>query len=191
MTPPLIWVGTLLAALSIVGLRLAWRLPRRSRIANAACWLLLAAGLVCGAVAAGAWGVAVASLGAMGAAMLCLAHALLIAPPDRPRPIPRRTADRQGGSVREIARRTGTFLLVVPGALVAALAFCLGLSALFRLAGGSEANANALALFALPLVWMGLATLMLLTGRRGVQYAALAVPFTLGAAGLILAGGAA
>ena len=94
-------------------------------------------------------------------------------------------------NARAIARRTGTFLLVVPGALVAALAFCLGLSALFRLAGGSEANANALALFALPLVWMGLATLMLLTGRRGVQYAALAVPFTLGAAGLILAGGAA
>ena len=67
--------GYLLAVAGVLVLRLSWGLAGRSRMLNAAGWAALAAAVLCGAVAAGAWGITVVSLWATATAFVLLAVA--------------------------------------------------------------------------------------------------------------------
>ena len=164
------------AAGGVAVLRLAWTRPSRSTSLNLAGWGLLVAGAVTGAMLGGAWGVAIAALVGMTAALLVLAHAAATSPRSARAAAPSRQAGiAPAGEPLALKRRLLTFVITVPLGLAAALAFALGLRGALMLSGAGEANANAAALFAVPLAWGLLAYLVLLRERRAEQYATLAL----------------
>lgn len=171
----LLWLAALLAIGTIGVLRFAWAQPRRSAALNSAGWALLAAAVIAGASAAGAWGVAMASLWAMGAAAVLLGFAV-IGSEAREGRAPKRGVGMlpAAGEELRLGRRFGTFAIVVPGALAASIAFAIGLRAIALFAGWSEAGSNALALFTVPIAWGILATVLLMQQRRTAQLASLA-----------------
>jgi hypothetical protein len=132
-------------------------------------WLLMLGGAVCGWAAAGAWGTAAAALFPMAGALLLLAIAALTSEPTKLRASNRRAGllPERGEPIR-IAGRLLTFVLV--GVLAAALGsgIAVALGALLLLMGMSEANAYALALQLMPLIWAALAfAVMMQPSRRG------------------------
>ena len=168
--------GSVTAVAGVAVLRLAWARPRRSLPLNAIGWILLAAAMVAGWVMAGAWGVSVITLWAMGAAFVLLAVAAWQSPPAR-RKASRRRAGMlpEAGEPLHLGRRVATFLIVVLAAMLASLAIAIAVRWLSLLTGASEANANVLALFVVPLAWTILAFLILMTGSRKRQLAIVAI----------------
>lgn len=77
------------------------------------------------------------------------------------------------GEPRRIGRRIGTFLLVMVAGLAASIAFAVGVRGIGGALGWHEADANVIALFAVPLAWGVLATVLLMQVRRQVQVATL------------------
>ncbi|WP_230281577.1 hypothetical protein [Croceicoccus sp. Ery15] len=170
--------GSALAVLGVVMLRWSWGRPRRATLPNLAGWASLAAAVICGAAAAGAWGIAVASLWAMGAACALLAWAGLTAAP--PATNARRASDRRAGMLPQgdeplrLGGRVLTFLLVAVLSMAASIAIALGMRWIALLCGTAEGNASVLALFAAPLAWTILAYALLMTASRKRQFAMIA-----------------
>lgn len=188
---PLVWIGSAAALAAILMLRAAWARPRRSAARNGAAWAMLLVGAALGLVGNGAWGLAMVSLFAMGAAALLLTHAALTSPPGK-----LRASERQAhilpakGEPRHYGRRLVTFLLTVPLAFAAALLVALGARGAAGLAGWSDADGNGMALLLLPLLWGILAFVLLMQPRRRTQWLTLIVP-ALASLGLIWIGGGA
>lgn len=172
----LLWLSALAAISGVAVLREAWALDKRSLGANSAGWALLAAAAGFGGTAAGAWGVAVASLVAMTAAAILLGWAALKAPAGRERASNRRVKMLpEAGEPLRLGRRLATFALVGIAGFAASIALAIGLRWLALAIGWSEANANSLALFAVPLAWGILATILLMQQTRKSQVATLAI----------------
>ena len=172
----LLMAGTAGAIAAIALLRFSWSRPQRSVWGNALGWFLLAASLAAGWIGAGAWGVSVIALWAMGAAFAVLAVAAWLSPPAKRKP----SSDRAGmlpeaGEPWHVGRRCATFLLVVLAGLIAAIALAIATRWAALLIGTGEANANVLALFVAPLGWTILTFLILMADSRRRQLGYLAV----------------
>jgi hypothetical protein len=173
---PLLWVAAGFGLVAVGVLRRAWSLPRRSSLWNGAGWALLLIAIVMAGQAEGTWGIAIVSMAIMTAALAALAVTGIRAEPGRAAASNRRVGLLpEGAEPRHIGRRFGTFALVMVGGLAASLCLALGIRGLGGLLGWHEANANALALFTLPVGWAILATIMLMQSRRRGQWAALAL----------------
>lgn len=83
------------------------------------------------------------------------------------------------GQPTRVGGRIGTFMMTTLAAMVSSVALAVASRGLFLLAGASEADANVIALFAVPLVWAVLAFIVLMTGSRRRQVAILAAPIAL------------
>lgn len=166
----LLWLACVMGAGGVGVLRYAWAMPRRVATANAAGWLLLLASVICAWHYAGAWGVSIAALVTTAAAFFALAVAGATSPTGRA-PVPRQ---RNGSAAtqdenRAIGRRVATFLLVMPGGCIAAIALGIAMRSIGTLLGWGEANANVAAVFAVPLVWAILAVVLLMQAHRRSQ----------------------
>lgn len=182
----------LLAAATAIGgaaaLRFAWSQPTRSMIWNGAGWGLFLVAACSAWVGAGAWGLAVASLCGMGAALALLAHAALTAPAVAGAKASNRRANMlpQGREPLFLRRRIVTFLIVVFVAMFVAIGIGIATRAVALLLGASEANANVLAFFAMPLVWVWFAYALLMEHRRTRQWQMLALWAVPGVLAIIL-----
>lgn len=176
MADLMLWTGMAAAALGVGVLRWSWSLKGRSTIANVVGWGALVTGCCLGGTAAGAWGVAVVSLVVMGVSLAFLAWAAAISPAR-----PGKSSDRrvrllpEGDGPLHITRRFATFALVILAGFVASVALAIALRTAALGLGWSEADANAAALFVVPIVWGTLATIMLMLRTRRQQFAALLV----------------
>ena len=167
---PLLWLACALGAAGVGALRRAWSLPRRSATANGAGWGLLALSALIAGLAEGAWGMSVAALTTMLAAFAALAIAAWRSPPARAKASNRRAGMLpEAGEPRRIGRRVATFLLVIVAGLVASIALALALRGLGGALGWSEANANVLALYSVPVTWAVLAFVLLMQQSRRSQ----------------------
>lgn len=170
----------LLACLAGAGgvalLRWSWSRKRRLWPVNAAGWGLLLAGSVLGWMAAGAWGLAVASLVAMTLATALLAWAAITAPAGKARSSQTRVRMLpDSGEPLRLGGRVVTFLLVVVGGLAASIALGIALQIAALGLGWQEADATATALIGVPLIWGVLATVLLMLEKRRGQMIALLV----------------
>lgn len=186
----LIWLSGAFAVAAVIVLRLSWGRPARSWGINAAGWGLLLAGLIVAASEAGAWGVAVASLSATGAAMVLLSKAVFEQPrwarPAKPLRQPGRVDMGEGSSV---GHALVTFTIVGPLALIASVLVAL-FSRLALLASGAvEADGNVAVLGLVPLVWPILAFALLMIEKRKTQLAVIGTISVAALAPVILAGG--
>lgn len=179
------------AAASVAGiavLRLAWARPRRSMGLNSVGWAAILLGCVLGALHSGAWGISLAAMAAMAAALLCLGHAGLWAPAGaagrasnrRVRMLP------EADEPLQLGRRIVTFLIVSVAAALISTGIAVGLRALGLFAGMGEADANVLALAAMPLAWTILGYALLMENTRRAQIKMLLIWAALTAIGLIL-----
>ncbi len=171
-----------------VALRRAWSLPRRSPQWNATGWGLFAVAAVLGWLGAGAWGVSVAGLCGMGAALVLLAYAAATAPAvDRARASNRRAgALPAAGEPWRVGRRIATFAIVVLVAAIVSIGLGLAARAILGWAGAGEANAITMGFFTMPLAWALLVFAVMLEERRARQWRLLAlasVPGVLAVAG--------
>ncbi|HEY6816063.1 MAG TPA: hypothetical protein VI168_11030 [Croceibacterium sp.] len=168
---PLLGLAAALGVAGVAVLRFAWSLPRRSVPWNAAGWGLLLAAAIGAALAEGAWGVSVASLLAMGAATIALAEAGARAPRGRAAASNRRVGMLpEAGEPRQIGRRIGTFALVILAGSAVSVGLATAMRGLGGLLGWHAANANALALFTVPVAWAVLCTVLLMQTRRRSQF---------------------
>lgn len=165
----------ILAAASAIGgaaaLRFAWSQPSRSMIWNGVGWGLFLVATLSAWIGAGAWGVAIAALCGMGAAVALLAYAAVTAPAIAGAKASNRRANMlpQGGEPLFLWRRIVTFLIVVIVAMIVSIGIGIATRAVALLLGAGEANANVLALFAMPLMWVWLAYALLMEHRRKRQ----------------------
>lgn len=167
---PLLVLALALGAGGVAVLRHAWSLPKRSAGWNAGGWSLLAAAVAAGWASDGAWGVAMASIAAMAAACAALAVAGLRSPPGKARSSNRRVGMLpEAGKPRRVGRRFGTFAIVILGGLVVSIGLAVAIRGLGGALGWNEANTLVLALYAVPLVWAVLATVLLMQARRRSQ----------------------
>jgi len=173
---PLLWLAAVAGVAGVGVLRLAWSLPRRSPTGNAASWGVLLASVVGAALAEGAWGISVVAMFTMAAAMTALAVAGARSPAGREKASNRRVGMLpEAGEPRRIGRRLGTFALVIVAGFAVSLGLALAMRGLGGLLGWHEANANALALFTVPLAWAVVCTVMLMQTSRRSQVLTLAV----------------
>lgn len=157
-------------------LRYAWSQARRRQGPILSGWLLIATGGVLGWEAAGAWGTAVAALFPMLAACLFLAVAALTSAPSKLKASNRRVGLLpEGGEPMRIAGRLLTFALVGLLAAVLASGIAVALGLLLLLAGMSEANAYALSLQLMPVIWAALAFAVMMQPSRRGQFKVLAL----------------
>lgn len=167
---PLMWIAAVLGVAGIAALRFAWGLPKRSPVANGIGWGLLAVAAIGAALAEGAWGVAVAALCATLAAFAALAVAGLRSPAGKAKGSSRRVGLLpETGEPRRIGRRTVTFLLTVVAGFAVSVGLGLAVRGLGGLLGWSEANANVLALYSVPVVWSVLMFVLLMQQSRRAQ----------------------
>lgn len=167
----LIVAGATAIILAVAVLRVSWARPKRSAALNTLGWGLVALSAVLGWQGAGAWGMSVVSLAGIGAALAVLVVAAATAPPGKVRASNRRVKMLpEAGEPKQVGRRVGTFLIVVPLALLVSLGLAVVVSALASLAGASAADSVTLAFFATPLVWAILAHLLLIQQRRRSQW---------------------
>ncbi len=174
--------ATLLAAGCIAGLigvavlRAAWSRATRSMPLNLTGWLLILGGAAGGWAAAGAWGTAVASLFPTGGAFLFLAAAAITSGPSKLKASNRRAGllPEKGEPIR-LAARLLTFGLVGLLAAVIGVGLAVAVGALLPWMGMSEANAYALALQLMPLIWAVLAFALLMQPSRRRQFKLLAL----------------
>lgn len=165
-----LWLAALAAIGGVATLRVTWAKPQLSRTINGLGWFLMAFAALSGALTAGAWGVSIAALVGMGAAFGLLAVAGF-ASPRKEAP----TSNRRVGMLPEageplaLARRGLTFAITIGLATASALGVAIALRSLADIAGASEADANVVALFAMPLAWASLVYAVLMTPRRRTQ----------------------
>lgn len=186
----LIWLSGVLAVAGIIVLRLSWARPVRHSGMNAAGWGLLLAGSIVAASEAGAWGIAVASLFATGAAMVLLFKAVFEQPRwRRPakafRPGDKAVSD-QGSSV---GRGLATFAIAGPLALIATVLVALASRLALLATGAVEADGNVAVLGLVPLVWPVLAFALLMIEKRKTQLAVVGIIALAALVPVILAGG--
>lgn len=173
-------VALVLCLAGPVALRLGWQ---RAPLPVGLGWGALGLAAVLLARGEGAWGLALGATCAMACATLILAQAGLVTPGPR-----RVVAERPGLRVPspsfdpvDLARRIGVFLIVAVLDLAASLLAAWGVQrALFR-SGMDEADAIAIGLFALPLLWAALASWQMMLSRLA--------PMALAAAGVGSVGG--
>ena len=171
---PLLWIAAALGVAGVAVLRFAWGMPRRSPVGNGIGWGLLSVAAIGAALAEGAWGVAVAALCATLAAFAMLAVAGLRSPAREAKGSSRRVGLLpEKGEPRRIGRRTVTFLLTVVAGFAVSVGLGLALRGLGGLLGWSEANANVIALFSVPMVWSVLVFALLMQRTRRAQVATL------------------
>jgi len=170
-----LWLGCVLAAAGVAGLRLSWGRKGKSPRLNAGSWAALAAGCIAAGMASGAWGVALAALTATALACLLLTHAAF----ERPR-MPRRTAEPEIAAAASAPgdwhRGVITFVLTGPLALAVAVVLALGIRAVALDWPVAEADANVMVLALVPLFWPLLAFAMMMAESRRPQIAMLVVP---------------
>ncbi|WP_219237623.1 hypothetical protein [Stakelama flava] len=136
---------------------------------------------------AGAWGISMASLAATAVAFVLLAQAAIVTPARRASPPVRRANIMPAkGTGWRLPRRFATFLLSVPCAAGAAVLIALVVRQWSQAAG--EANANVLALYAMPIGWAVLMTVMLMQARQSVRLVMVVIPILVAAA-ILWAGG--
>lgn len=165
-----IWAGSIAAVAAIGLLRLGWGRRTRSRAINGAAWGLLLAGVVAAGMAGGAWGVAVAALCAMLAAFATLTVAGIRSPARRAKASTRRVGMLpEKGEPRRIGRRLVTFLLTIVAGFAVSVGLGLAVRGLGGVLGWSEANANVLALYTVPVAWSVLAFVLLMQRTRRAQ----------------------
>lgn len=178
------------AAASVAGvavLRLAWARPRRSMRLNGVGWAAILLGCVLAALHSGAWGISLAAMTSMAAALLCLGQAGLAAPAGAGRASNRRVRMLpEADEPLQLGRRTVTFLLVSVAAALISTGIAVGSRALALIAGVGEADANVLALAAMPLAWTILSYALLMENTRRAQIKMLLIWAALAAIGLIL-----
>lgn len=166
----LLWLSAAFGVAGVGVLRFAWSLPKRSAMWNAAGWGLLFASVLGAALADGAWGIAVAAIFTMTAAMIALSVAGARSPSGRAAASNRRVGMLpEAGEPRRIGRRFGTFGLVIVAGLAVSIGLAVAMRGLGGMLGWHEANSNALALFTVPLVWAVLCTVLLMQTRRRNQ----------------------
>ena len=68
----------------------------------------------------------------------------------------------EAGEPRRIGRRAGTFLLVIVAGFAVSVGLGLAVRGLGGVLGWSEANANTLALYSVPVTWSVLAFVLLM-----------------------------
>lgn len=163
------------AACAIAGpivLRVGWSLPKRSILWNVIGWGLLLVASVAAWSDAGAWGAAVTALWAMGAALILLAQAAISTAPVSNTKASNRRANMlpQSGEPLFLRRRFTTFFVVILAAMVVSIGWGIATRIVSLLLGASEANANVLALFAMPLLWVWLSYALLMEHRRTRQW---------------------
>ena len=176
MGDDLIWPASLAALTGVGVLRFAWSRAQRSKLANAGGWGLLALATVLAAAEAGAWGVSVAWLFAMLAAAILLGWAAAFTPAGRTKAAERRVRILpEAGEPLFLGRRVLTFVLVMGGGFATSVAFAIALRGGTLAVGWAEADANAAALLAVPIVWGVLATIVLMQHTRRAQFLTLAL----------------
>lgn len=169
--------GALLGLTGIGALRFGWGQVKRSVILNTAGWASIGSGLAAGWAYAGAWGTSVALLWIMGGALVLQAIAAFRDPAGQAKGSNRRAGMLpERGEPRDMARRIATFVIVVAGGLATAIAIGMITRRAALLGNASEADANVLAFFAVPLVWSILAFLLLMTPDRKRQLAIIGLP---------------
>lgn len=160
------------AVAAVLVLRVGWARHERSIPINLIGWSLMAVAALTAWRGDGAWGVAVATLAGMGAALALLTHAVATAPAGKTTAA---ASNRRAGLLPEgaeplaLGRRIATFLIVVPGALIASIALAVAARAMAMGLGAVEADGNAIAFFTAPLAWAILAFLLLLQSARPRQ----------------------
>lgn len=165
-----LWIAGLLAAAGVGALRMAWSRPARSLAWNGAGWGLIMLAVLIAGMAAGAWGIAIVSIGPMLVAFAILALAGWRSPAGRAAATNRRANMLpEAGEPWRIRGRLATFLIVIPGGFLAAAALALTLRSAAMLLGWGEANANVMAFFTVPLGWALVATILLMQDRRRAQ----------------------
>jgi len=181
-------LGIAMAAGAIWLLHVSWQRAIRSVALNVLAWALLFAALIVGARDAGAWGMTLVSIGAIGAALALLGWAAWMSPPGKSKASSRRVNMLpEPGEPRMIGRRVLTFVLTVPLAFIVVILVSVAARGVAVSAGWNEADANVLTLLLLPLLWAVLIAVMLLETRRVRQYAMLALP-ALVSGGVLIAG---
>lgn len=154
-------------AAAMLCLRAGWGGPRAATVVG---WTLAAAGLALLGARWGAWGLAVACLAAMLAALALLGREASAGETSRrppPRAAPSVTPPRW--RPRGLARRVAVFTLVAPVGLAASELLALGAEAAARRAGWVEADTTALAFMVAPVTWAVLASVQLMcAGPRGM-----------------------
>lgn len=164
--------GAAAAAVAGVGtLRLAWSRPRRSTVLNSAGWTVLLLATIFSGAHSGAWGITVAALVAMGAALLCVAHAAFQSPAGPGAKVSNRRVRMlpEGNEPLRLGGRIVTFILVAVAAALVSTAVAIGCRALSLMLGAGEANANVIALAAMPLAWAVLSYALLMKEARPAQ----------------------
>lgn len=179
------------AAVSATGvgvLRFAWSRPSRSAVLNSLGWAALVTASVLAALHSGAWGISVAALFAMGAALLWLTHAAFVSPSSAGAKVSNRRVRMlpERGEPLEIGRRLATFLLVTIVAALVCTAIAIGLRAVTLLLGGAEADANVMALATMPLAWTILCYALMMKEARAAQLRLLLLWAAAGALGIAL-----
>ncbi|WP_066560154.1 hypothetical protein [Croceicoccus bisphenolivorans] len=184
----LLWTAAASAIAGVGVLRWAWARPQRSRALNATGWGMLALAAAMAGAAAGAWGLAVAALAGMVAAHALLAIAAWRSPQSSGRASNRRAGMLpQNGETLRLGGRLITFVLSVPAGALAALCITVALRAVAQMAGVGEADANVLALFAMPVAWAVLAIIIVMAANRRKQCLTVTLA-TLPACLIVLAG---
>ncbi len=171
---PLLWFAAGLGVAGVGALRYAWSLPRRSPMMNGIGWGLLVLSSVGAGLAEGAWGVSVAALCATLAAFAMLTVAGIRSPARQAKGSSRRAGMLpERGEPRRIGRRAGTFLLTIVAGFAVSIGLALAIRGLGGVLGWSEANANVLALFSVPVTWSILVYVLLMQQSRHSQIATL------------------
>jgi len=154
---------------------------------NAAGWGLFALGATAGWGSAGAWGLTVATLWGMGAALLLLTHAAWASPATAGGRASNRRVNLlpQGNEPLHLARRINSFLMVALAALIVSVGLGIATWALLDRLGAHAADSLVLALFVMPFAWGLLAYALLMQESRARQWRLLLLCAVPGAIALV------
>lgn len=176
----MIAAALVLVAAGMMLVRLGWGARRAVSLVG---WAAASGGVVGATVIAGAWGCTVAMLVGTTAALVAIAWAGWRSPV-RVRRAPR-VAPAASVPVRlaNLGRRAAVFVLVVPGAFVAAQGVALAARQFVLGHGGATADATVVAWMVQPLAWGIVMTVQM---TRAAPAAMVAPPLAAGALGAVL-----
>ncbi|MCD2314534.1 hypothetical protein LQ954_00060 [Sphingomonas sp. IC-11] len=179
------------AAASTAGvglLRFAWSLPRRSLVLNSLGWAAVFLGCVLAGAHSGAWGISIATMLGMAAALVLLAHAAVASPSSAGPKVSNRRVRMlpEGNEPLHLRRRIITFLIIAMAAPVVSTIIAVGSRVLAMRVGTGEANANVIALAVMPLAWTALSHVLLMQEERSTQVKMLMIWAAIGSLGVIL-----
>lgn len=168
----MIAAAILLVLAGIVAVRVGWAGRRAVAVAG---WAAIAAGAAMLTAADGAWGLAVATVTVMMAALAMVLQAAWRSPAKVQRPRREAPAVALPRHVTGVVRRGAVFLLVVPVGYAAAQWLAFGLQAFARAGGMGETDATVLTLFLQPLLWLVILTVQMTRARTAQMVAAPAI----------------